>query len=206
MKGVRCGVTPIFGLPLPAEYPASALSGCDIRRIWTRFESKRVIWTTTSAPMTSADHGLILDAPDGIWSLHVLFEIGMVVGSLTFAVVSFRGWRRSAAALSRTRLSLEESQSPLMQREAEGDVWRKSAESALTGFSEAINRQFDAWQLARAERDVALLILTGTLCVFPAGSHAALGRHGAGTKAVRPTAPQPFAPVPDAGPMHRARR
>lgn len=104
---------------------------------------------------------LLLDAPDTIWSLHVLFEIGMVVFSLAFAVVLFRGWRRSAAALSRTRLSLEESQRLVAQRQAERDAWRTSAESALAGFSEAINRQFDTWQLTRAERDVALLILKG---------------------------------------------
>ena len=47
------------------------------------------------------------------------------------------------------------------QRQAERDAWRHSAESALAGFSEAINRQFDAWHLTRAERDVALLILKG---------------------------------------------
>ncbi|WP_396202818.1 helix-turn-helix transcriptional regulator [Gemmatimonas sp.] len=104
---------------------------------------------------------LILDAPDSVWSLHVLFEIGMVVSSLAFAVMLFRGWRRSAATLSRTRLSLEESQRLVVQRQAERDAWRHSAESALVGFSEAINRQFDAWQLTRAERDVALLILKG---------------------------------------------
>jgi len=105
---------------------------------------------------------LILDAPDSIWSIHVFFEIGMVAWSLTFAVVLFLGWRRSSAALNRTRLSLEESERLVVQRQTERDAWRKSAESALVGFSEAINRQFDAWQLTRAERDVALLILKGT--------------------------------------------
>ncbi len=104
---------------------------------------------------------LMLDAPDTIWSLHVLFEVGMVVFSLAFAVVLFRGWRRSVVALERTRLSLEATQRLVAERQAEGEAWRKSAESALTGFSEAINRQFDAWQLTRAERDVALLILKG---------------------------------------------
>lgn len=104
---------------------------------------------------------LLLDAPDSVWSVHVLFEVGMVVSSLVFAVVLFRGWRRSAATLSRTRLSLEESQRLVAQRQAERDTWRQSAESALAGFSEAINCQFDAWQLTRAERDVALLILKG---------------------------------------------
>lgn len=104
---------------------------------------------------------LMLDAPDTIWSFHVLFELGLVVFSLAFAVVLFRGWRTSAAALSRTRVSLEESQLLVAQRQAERDAWRTSAESALAGFSEAINRQFDAWQLTRAERDVALLILKG---------------------------------------------
>ena len=74
-------------------------------------------------------------------SLHVLFEISMVASSLAFAVVLFRGWRRSAAALNRTRLSLGESQRLVAQRQSERDAWRRSAESALAGFSEAINRQ-----------------------------------------------------------------
>ena len=104
---------------------------------------------------------LMLDAPDRVWSFHVLFELGMVISSLAFAVVLFRGWRRSAAALSSTQFSLEESQRLVAQRQAERDAWRHSAESALAGFSEAINRQFDAWHLTRAERDVALLILKG---------------------------------------------
>ena len=56
---------------------------------------------------------------------------------------------------------MEESQRLVAQRQAERDAWRHSAESALAGFSEAINRQFDAWHLTRAERDVALLILKG---------------------------------------------
>ncbi len=104
---------------------------------------------------------LMLDAPNSIWSLHVLFEIGLAVCSLAFAVVLFRGWRRSAAALLRTRLSLAESERLVAQRQTERDAWRKSAESALAGFSAAINRQFDSWHLTRAERDVALLILKG---------------------------------------------
>lgn len=44
---------------------------------------------------------LILDAPPSIWSLHVPSEIGLVVCSLACAVVLFRGWRRSVAALRR---------------------------------------------------------------------------------------------------------
>ena len=122
---------------------------------------------------------LMLDAPDRVWSFHVLFELGMVISSLAFAVMLFRGWRRSAAAWSSTRCSLEESQRLVAQRQAERDAWRHSAESALAGFSEAINRQFDAWHCTRAERDVALLILKGagrTLRVLPARPRAAVRR------------------------------
>jgi DNA-binding CsgD family transcriptional regulator len=104
---------------------------------------------------------LLLDRPASIWSAHVLFELTMVVASLSFAVVLFRGWRGAARQLDRTTASLAATQDALAQRQAERDQWRSSAEQALAGFAGAINRQFAAWQLTRAEREVALLILKG---------------------------------------------
>lgn len=104
---------------------------------------------------------LLLDRPASIWSAHVLFELTMVVASLSFAVVLFLGWRRAARQLDRTTASLEATREALAQRQAERDQWRSSAEQALAGFAGAIDRQFAAWHLTRAEREVALLILKG---------------------------------------------
>jgi DNA-binding CsgD family transcriptional regulator len=104
---------------------------------------------------------LVLDRPQTLLSLHVAFEVAMVLVSLSFAVVLFRGWRRTAGELGRARTSLEATSRELAERQAERDAWRRSAEVALAGLSEAINRQFVAWGLSPAERQVALLLLKG---------------------------------------------
>ena len=44
---------------------------------------------------------------------------------------------------------------------AEGAVWRQSAQSYLSGLGEAIEKQFEAWRLTSAEREVGLLMLKG---------------------------------------------
>lgn len=104
---------------------------------------------------------LVMDRPTTLWSWHVAFEMAMVLVSLSFAIVLFTGWRRSAAALRQTHATLAATDLELARREADRDRWRKRAEEALAGFSRAIDRQFDEWQLTRAEREVALLILKG---------------------------------------------
>lgn len=104
---------------------------------------------------------LILDRPTTLWSWHVAFELMMVLVSLSFAIVLFVGWRRTAGELRQTHATLAATDLALARREAERDRWRKTAEEALAGFSSAIDRQFSEWQLSRAEREVALLILKG---------------------------------------------
>jgi DNA-binding CsgD family transcriptional regulator len=104
---------------------------------------------------------LILDRPTSWFSLHVAFEVTMVLVSLGFAIALFRGWRRTAGELATTRASLVASQRSLAKQMAERDAWRKRAEGAITDLSAAIDQQFDAWRLSRAEREVALLLLKG---------------------------------------------
>jgi DNA-binding CsgD family transcriptional regulator len=104
---------------------------------------------------------LLLDRPPTLLSWHVAFEATMVLISLVFALVLFRGWRRSAAGLRRTEARLAVTQQALVDRQAERDRWRRDAERALLSFGLAIDRQFDAWDLSPAEREVALLILKG---------------------------------------------
>lgn len=49
----------------------------------------------------------------------------------------------------------------LAERRLERDVWRASAETALSGLGHAINAQFDTWLLTPTEREVAFLLLQG---------------------------------------------
>ncbi len=97
---------------------------------------------------------LILDAPTTWLSFHVLFELAMVMAALVSATALWLGWWRARRAVAAMARSLEE-------RRAERDAWRASAEKALEGLGRAIDRQFDAWGLTPAEREVALLVLKG---------------------------------------------
>jgi DNA-binding CsgD family transcriptional regulator len=97
---------------------------------------------------------LYLDAPESWWSPHVLYEIALiVVSTLTFIFV-WRAWWQS-----RSRLTAM--QQTLVERSAERDQWRASAEAALAGLGRAIDDRLTAWGLTPAEREVALLLLKG---------------------------------------------
>lgn len=97
---------------------------------------------------------LALDKPATWLSLHVLFEVVMVVASATGAAVLWRRWRRAEQSAGTLRTTME-------SHRAERDAWRLSAQSALDGLGRAINERFSAWELTPTEREVALLLLKG---------------------------------------------
>jgi DNA-binding CsgD family transcriptional regulator len=97
---------------------------------------------------------LILDRPERWLSAHVIMEVILMITSLTFSIVLWRGWRATQGRLARTEASLARS-------EAERDAWRKNAESALVTFSLAVEEQLGRWNLTPAEREVAILLLKG---------------------------------------------
>lgn len=105
---------------------------------------------------------LVLDQPQRWLSFHVIFELLMITGALLMAITLWLGWWRSIRSASELRRSLE-------SHREERDAWRESAEQALRGLGQAINVQFDRWELTPAEREVALLLLKGH-------SHKAIGR------------------------------
>jgi hypothetical protein len=76
---------------------------------------------------------LVLDKPASLWSFHVLFEAALVLLSLVFAVVLFRGWRRAAVELGAAKHSLAETQAVLEEQKREREAWRQRADEALTG-------------------------------------------------------------------------
>lgn len=104
---------------------------------------------------------LILDKPATFLSLHVLFELSMVLFSLSTIVVLSLQWRRTSTELHGARRTLEATQRSLEARQVERDAWRRSAEDALAGLGVAIDRQFAAWGLTPTEGEVALLLLKG---------------------------------------------
>jgi DNA-binding CsgD family transcriptional regulator len=97
---------------------------------------------------------LLLDQPADWLSFHVVFETLMIAGALLLSTTLWLGWWRAEQSVAELRRSLE-------ARRAERDAWRESARDALAGLGAAVARQFDAWSLTRAEREVALLLLQG---------------------------------------------
>lgn len=97
---------------------------------------------------------LVLDAPDRIWSAHVLYELLLISAYLTAFFLLWRGWFHARHEVNAVRHELEE-------RKAERDAWRASAESALAGLGKAIEERFTAWGLTPAESEVALFLLKG---------------------------------------------
>ncbi|HEU4563179.1 MAG TPA: helix-turn-helix transcriptional regulator [Gemmatimonadaceae bacterium] len=101
---------------------------------------------------------LALDAPKNWRSAHVLFEVGLLVLSLSFALYLWRGWSRTSRTLEETRQRLLARNAAM---ETERDEWRRSAQASLEGLGRAIERQFDIWGLTPTEREIALLLLKG---------------------------------------------
>lgn len=97
---------------------------------------------------------LLLDQPEQWLSFHVIFESLMIAGALLMATTLWLGWWRAERSLEEIRERLE-------ARGAERDAWRENARKALEGLGHAVDKQFHAWQLTPAEREVALLLLKG---------------------------------------------
>ena len=97
---------------------------------------------------------LALDRPARWLSFHAAYEVALVLAAAITASWLWTGWRRAereGTALRRT----------LVEQQAERDAWRADAERALADFSQAVDRQFTAWRLTPAEREVALDLLKG---------------------------------------------
>jgi DNA-binding CsgD family transcriptional regulator len=97
---------------------------------------------------------LVLDAPDGVLSLHVLVELGFVLFCLVTAVYLGRGWYAA-------KRSIHDLERAMSEHKAERDAWRKRAKKLLDGLGEAIDRQMQDWNLTPVERETALYLLKG---------------------------------------------
>jgi len=97
---------------------------------------------------------LILDRPETIWSLHILFELSLLVFGLGAVAYFWLQWARA-------RRSLVATQAEMRIQKADRDAWRARAEKFLIGLGAEIDGQLRDWGLTPAERETALLLLKG---------------------------------------------
>ena len=97
---------------------------------------------------------LVLDAPTRRLSVHVVFELGLILGGLAGATWLWLNWKRAAESARGLQRSL-------IERQGERDEWRERAAQSLQGLGRAVSQQFADWGLTPAEREVALLLLKG---------------------------------------------
>lgn len=105
---------------------------------------------------------LLMDRPRTLLSMHVLFELALLVVSVGAAAYLGWGWYRAMAEVRALRAAGD-------ARKRERDAWRSRSGRALEGLSQALDAQFGAWDLTPAERETALMILKGY-------SHKRIGR------------------------------
>lgn len=102
--------------------------------------------------LISAD--LVEDAQVGVSVEHRVYEL-LTLGALCSAVLALRSDTRRAHRIA------GELARDLARATAEAARWRGEARTYLDGLGEAIDRQFERWQLTPSEREVGLLLLKG---------------------------------------------
>ncbi len=104
---------------------------------------------------------ILADARTGGMSAHLIAEsIAMLLGGIGIALL-WREWLRERWAAKAARLELGRAHEAELQWRDEAARWRQESQVLLQGLGEAIGKQFDAWSLTRAEKEVGLLLLKG---------------------------------------------
>lgn len=101
------------------------------------------------------------DLREGTTMGHVVIEGGILLVALLGAAFMTR---RLVLTLRRARATQKEALALVAQLEetrAEADRWRREARDLMQGLGEALDQQFDRWNLTPAEKEVALLLLKG---------------------------------------------
>lgn len=102
--------------------------------------------------LTSID--IYTDYFDGVAWWHIIIEGIIALFALSGVYYLLRGQVR----LKRT---LEKEQEFNAELENEARKWKKVSRSYLEGLSQEIDKQLSSWELTKAEKDVAFLLLKG---------------------------------------------
>ena len=104
---------------------------------------------------------LVADLREGTTVSHVVVEGAILLVGFIGAVLAARKLiqvTRLARAASEEAHSLA---GELARSAADAERWRREARDLMHGLSQAIDEQFDRWQLSPAEKEVGLLLLKG---------------------------------------------
>lgn len=85
---------------------------------------------------------------------HLVVEAMAALAALGLAAWTLSAFRANRVELQRLSGALEASRE-------EARKWKDEAAELLCGLSQAIDHQFDRWELSPAEREIALLLLKG---------------------------------------------
>lgn len=115
---------------------------------------------------------LLSDAGEHVGAVHLVVEgVALVLSAFGVGVLVLR--------LRRVDREQRRLAGRLAASESEAEHWRHEAADAVAGLREALQRQFDRWELTEAERQVAILLLQGL-------SHKQIAGHrGASERTVR---------------------
>jgi DNA-binding CsgD family transcriptional regulator len=104
---------------------------------------------------------IVADLREGAAFAHVALEAGILLVGLLGSILMARRLvltLRRARAVQKQALELAEQ---LETTRAEANRWRTEARDLMRGLAEALDQQFDRWNLTPAEKEVALLLLKG---------------------------------------------
>lgn len=87
--------------------------------------------------------------------LYMVVDITYVGAMLTVLVYL---WRYLPLTLRQTNLALT---TQLVKKHQDIENWKQKAADTMKGFSRLISTQFEEWELSKAEKEVALLLLKG---------------------------------------------
>jgi DNA-binding CsgD family transcriptional regulator len=88
-------------------------------------------------------------------------SVGHVVAEGSIVAIGLAGAAWMARRLVRAQQEARSARARLAATEREAARWREEARQLLEGLGVAVDRQFDAWGLSPAEKEVALLLLKG---------------------------------------------
>lgn len=102
---------------------------------------------------------------DGAHPVHVFLELTAMMSIALLAVFAVRQGQTAVThvgnQVAELRDAVARSRAEVERTRAESLRWRAEAQQAVRGLAEAIDRQFQRWDLSLAEREVALLLLKG---------------------------------------------
>jgi len=144
---------------MPKSLGHSGLGGAHNTDVSSRRLAAAVTLFAAIAVLIGLD--LLADAQTGVDRGHLAAE-GLVMAFAVIGIIAlWRGFLTAQSRAARLNVDLASARAEAAQYRAEAAHYRAEARDALRGLGEAIDSQFERWQLTSAEREVGLLMLKG---------------------------------------------